>query len=279
MFAFDRQRFFADFPGRTGLVLTESRRAALDQLLTCFESDAAFTMVRELAYVLATIRWETGHTFLPIEERRAHPQRQAQLYRRQSDYWGFHGRGYVQITWDRNYKRACRELEGRTYDVDGTPLRVAGHVLAERPELVMHPAISYDIASSGMRKGWFTGKKLSDYIREGSVPDYVSARRIINGLDHAADIAGYAEQFELLLRSAEATAPAARRAGRKRPTAVRRARGKRAGVARRASGAKRSVGTPRKGEGKAVGKSKAVTKRRAVAKRSAVTKRRAPRRR
>jgi len=56
------------------------------------------------------------------------------------------------------------------------------------------------------------------------VPDYVSARRIINGLDHAADIAAYAEQFELLLRGAEAAAPA-RRAGR-RAQAPRKAKSK-----------------------------------------------------
>lgn len=224
MFAIDRSRFYADFPGRTGLVLTAARRAALEHLLTAFEADAGFSMVRELAYVLATIRWETAHTFLPIEERRAHPQRQAQLYRRQSEYWGFHGRGYVQITWDRNYRRAGRELAGRSYDVDGSRVRVTPELFVERPELVMHPAISYDIGSSGMRKGWFTGKKLSDYIREGTVPDYVSARRIINGLDHAADIAAYAEQFELLLRGAEAAAPA-RRAGR-RAQAPRKAKSK-----------------------------------------------------
>jgi hypothetical protein len=215
MFTFSRQRFFDDFEARTRLPLTAGRRAALEHLLDCFERDSELTMLRQLAYVLATIRWETAHTFLPVEERRCSAQRQPDLHRRQSEYWGFHGRGYVQITWERNYRRAAKELDGREYRVDGAPLRIAPPLFAERPALVMDPAISYDIASSGMRKGWFTGKKLGDYIREGAAPDYVSARRIINGLDHAQDIAAYADQFELLLRAA-AEAPALRRASRRR---------------------------------------------------------------
>ena len=50
----------------------------------------------------------------------------------------------------------------------------------------------------GMREGWFTTKKLSDYIKNGKA-DYVGARRIINGTDEARKIAGYAEIFEKAL--------------------------------------------------------------------------------
>jgi hypothetical protein len=53
--------------------------------------------------------------------------------------------------------------------------------------------------SLGMRRGSFTGKKLADFIHD-NVADYVNSRRIINGLDHAQDIAGYAQSFEALLR-------------------------------------------------------------------------------
>jgi hypothetical protein len=246
MFAFSRQRFFDDFEARTRLPLTAARRAALEHLLSCVERDAGLTMLREIAYMLATIRWETAHTFLPVEERRCSAQRQPDLHRRQSEYWGFHGRGYVQITWERNYRRAAKELEGCEYRVGDAPLRIAPAVFVEQPALVMDPAISYDIASRGMRNGWFTGKKLGDYIREEAAPDYVSARRVINGLDHAQDIAAYADQFELLLRGAAET-PAVRRAARRKAHA-KRARGKpKSGSKRRVvRGGGRSTGARRR---------------------------------
>jgi|APFre7841882724_1041349.scaffolds.fasta_scaffold00249_7 putative chitinase len=214
MFAFDRNRFFGDFTARTRLPLTPMRQAALEHLLDCFVGDASFTMLRQLAYVLATIRWETAHTFLPVEERRASPERQPALHRRQSQYWGFHGRGYVQLTWQANYLRAGRELAGREYDVGGRTVQVTPTLFVEEPALVKDPRISYDIAALGMRKGWFTGRKLGDYVREGAAPDYVNARRVINGLDCAQDIAALADQFELLLRGAAVEAPALRRARR-----------------------------------------------------------------
>jgi hypothetical protein len=215
MFAFDRNRFFGDFTARTRLPLTPARREALEHLLGCFERDPGWTMLRELAYVLATIRWETAHTFLPVEERRASAERQPSLHRRQSQYWGFHGRGYVQITWEANYLRAGRELAGREYEVDGRSVQVAPTLFTAEPALVKDPDIGYDIAAIGMRKGWFTGRKLGDYVREGAAPDYVNARRVINGTDCAQEIAVLADQFELLLRGAQVADAGPRRARRK----------------------------------------------------------------
>ncbi|MGA7878804.1 MAG: hypothetical protein WCA08_24305 [Desulfoferrobacter sp.] len=52
-----------------------------------------------------------------------------------------------------------------------------------------------------MRGGWFTGKKLGDYIKDGAPPDYINVRRVINGTDRAEEIALIANQFELLLRA------------------------------------------------------------------------------
>jgi putative chitinase len=46
----------------------------------------------------------------------------------------------------------------------------------------------------GMNRGMFTGKKLSDYF-SGTTEDWVNARRIINGTDRAALIAGYGRIF------------------------------------------------------------------------------------
>jgi hypothetical protein len=55
--------------------------------------------------------------------------------------------------------------------------------------------------SHGMRHGTFTGKKLADYINATGC-DYRNARRIINGVDQAALIAGYATALEGILTQA-----------------------------------------------------------------------------
>ena len=57
-------------------------------------------------------------------------------------------------------------------------------------ERALEPEIAAAIAIRGMKEGWFTGKKLSDY------DNYVSMRRIINGKDKAYEIAEYAKVFE-----------------------------------------------------------------------------------
>jgi len=54
--------------------------------------------------------------------------------------------------------------------------------------------------SIGMVKALFTKRKLSDFIN-GTKRDYVNARRIINGLDKAIQIAQCAIAFEEMLRA------------------------------------------------------------------------------
>lgn len=211
MFAIDAATFHADAASRLGIRLSDERRQGVDFLLKRLGADNEFTMVRELAYVLATIRWETASTFQPIRERRAVRERNPQHWERQNRYWGsgYYGRGYVQITWDYNYRRAGQKLAGKTFPIDGVQRTIEPDSFLKNPDWVMHPDISYEICARGMREGWFTGKKLSDYIREGEAPDYVNARRIVNGMDHASDITAIANQFELLLRATAAPVLAA----------------------------------------------------------------------
>jgi len=49
-----------------------------------------------------------------------------------------------------------------------------------------------------MIHGSFTGKKLSDYITAGGKPDFLNARRIINGDtgENGDKFAGYARRYE-----------------------------------------------------------------------------------
>ncbi len=153
-----------------------------------------------MAYVLATVLKETDWTMQPIHEkggdayfkRRYDPEGQNPKIARRlgntqpGDGVRFHGRGLVQITGRDNYARFSRHL-----NVD----------LLGNPDLALDPKISLRILFDGMHHGMFTGKGLPHYIN-GTITDYRNARRIVNGTDCAAEIAGYAETFEAGLRAA-----------------------------------------------------------------------------
>lgn len=133
------------------------------------------------AYILATIRHETAHTYLPIAEYgrgRGHPYGNPDSITGQTYY----GRGYVQLTWKRNYEQFSKLL-----NVD----------LVNHPDLAMQPDTALKIITIGMVDGLFTGRKLSDYITPQTV-DYYDCRRIVNGIDQAQTIANFAEDFEKL---------------------------------------------------------------------------------
>lgn len=151
------------------------------------------------AYALATAYHETAHTMQPIGEyggpsyfhRMYDPQGQRPALAKQNgnihpgDGVKFHGRGYVQLTWRNNYRRAGEKL--------GLPLE-------DQPDLAMKPDVAADIMVRGMIEGWFTGKALRDYIPQTPTRQhFANARRIINGMDKADLIAGYAEIFHKAL--------------------------------------------------------------------------------
>lgn len=132
----------------------------------------------QAAYVLATAYHETAHTMKPVREYGG------EKYLKSKKYYPYVGMGYVQLTWDYNYKKASKIL-----NVD----------FLKNPKLLLEPKYAAPIIVVGMVEGWFTGKKLSDYITLNT-SDFTSARKIINGLDKASIIADYARQYDKQLK-------------------------------------------------------------------------------
>lgn len=134
----------------------------------------------QCAYLLATSFLETGYTMEPVRE--AYWVKNAEAWRkRHLRYWPWYGRGYCQLTWELNYVKAAKKLNIPE--------------LATNPDLALDPVIAADIIVLGMKEGWFTGKKLSDYIdlkRSG----FYNARQIINRHDQASKIAMFAKQYD-----------------------------------------------------------------------------------
>lgn len=155
----------------------------------------------DTAYALATAWHETAHTMQPIREfggtaylRRMYdvegqnPARARKMGNvTPGDGPRYCGRGYVQLTWRSNYRKAGEKL---------------GYPLEGNPELAMRPDIAAQIMRRGMAEGWFTGKSFRSYLpAEGpaTLAEFKAARRIINGTDKADLIAGYAVQFQAAL--------------------------------------------------------------------------------
>ena len=184
--------------------LSESQVSAFNHIVSAIDADKSISYP-QAAYMLATAWHETAARMLPIEEYGQGKNRTYGTWYRNSkdqlysfkdgskttaylsdDYPHlYYGRGYVQLTWYFNYENASKKI---------------GVDFLNNPDLVMNKNHAVKIMIQGMKDGWFTGKKLSDYINQ-SKKDYEGARRIINGTDKAKLIAGYAETFEKALRS------------------------------------------------------------------------------
>lgn len=140
----------------------------------------------EAAYILGTAAWETNYTFEPVREA-YYLGSKAEAYRKKLRYYPWYGRGFVQLTWEENYKKA-----GKRIGVD----------LTTNPDKAMDPYIAAEILVVGMKEGWFTGKDLDDYIDSVDESDkedfleFYNARRIVNGMDKANEIAILAEKYE-----------------------------------------------------------------------------------
>lgn len=173
--------------------LTTKQVQGLTSILDYWEQKCSGKDDRYLAYALATTHHETNRTMQPILEYGGKEYKRLNYdvtgnNPARARKWGnvnpgdgvkYAGAGYVQLTWHDNYLRAGKKL---------------GLDLVRKPELVLQPAVAAAVMFQGMLEGWFTGKKFSDYF-VGPKTEWKGARRIINGTDKDALIAGYAVRY------------------------------------------------------------------------------------
>ncbi|MDL2397475.1 hypothetical protein [Rhizobium mayense] len=208
----DRAEFFVAvrtplFGGR----LSQNQVNGIEAILDAWE--ASPFDARWLSYMLATAYHESDNTMCAIIENlnysavglkttfpKCFTAAQAAIYARQpqrianrayanrmgngdeasGDGWRYRGRGLVQITGHDNYTK---------------------YGIADDPDQALDPAKAVEILLDGMINGRFTGKRLTDYF-SATVTDWAGARKIINGTDRAADIAGYAKSFAAAIEAA-----------------------------------------------------------------------------
>lgn len=135
------------------------------------------------SYMMATAWHETNGTMEPVVEAYWLSEQWRKTHLR---YYPWHGRGYVQLTWLANYKKADKKL-----GLNGA--------LIATPDLALDPVIAAKIMRAGMDEGWFTGVSLHKVLPIAGVAtraQYCDARTIINGRDKADLVEDYAQIFE-----------------------------------------------------------------------------------
>lgn len=129
--------------------------------------------INQLAYILATVYHETAKKMQPVTEFGG------EKYLRSKAYYPYYGRDLVQTTWKANYEKVKK---------------FSGIDVVANPALIGQMPLAAKVAVTFMQKGWYTGKKLSDFINDKEV-NFIAARRIINGTDKNTLIASYANSF------------------------------------------------------------------------------------
>jgi predicted chitinase len=183
--------------------LSQSQVDNMTTLLNIWNDDYSENPLEYLAYCLGTAFHEVGSKMEPVREGfkdtdQAAIQHVVRMYRRgriKKNYarknpktgHSYFGRGIVQLTHAFNYRKATKKLGIDFYN---------------HPEKALEVGNSAHILFRGCIEGWFTGKKLGDYIK-GKKKNYRQARRIVNGMDKASLISGYAQDFERALKKSQ----------------------------------------------------------------------------
>ena len=183
MMTINRDIFYREIRPLFGTIKT-GQVTGINTYLDYYDNNQGLMIIPQFGYVLGTVFHETMKKMMPVNE---DGKGIGKEYGKLINGKAYYGRGGVQLTWIKNYKSV-----GISINQD----------LVNNPELALVPSISVEIAMKGMVLGWFTTKKLSDFITEDKI-DFVNARRIINGMDRAVLIAGYAGKFLGALQKAK----------------------------------------------------------------------------
>jgi hypothetical protein len=192
--------------------MTAQQVRGWNAVLDCWERDATNNDLRWLAYEGATAHHETGGRMWPIIEATGAKDKTpisvdtaiARLDRAwkagkmpwvKRRYWAkdargisWLGRGLPQTTHEDNYKKAQA---------------LTGHPVHSDPENMLKIEYACDVMHKMMVTGKFTGHSLRNFFN-GTKCDWSGARRIINGTESAAKVAGYARIIYAALTAADA---------------------------------------------------------------------------
>lgn len=212
----DKQYFFDNYPRK----LNDKRKANLSFIIDEFDESILLTRLSHLACCIGNMTVETNETFAPVVEgyyllkefngRYNDAQRVNILYNYYAknnsgalrsifpngkDGIAFYGRGDIQLTHDFNYRKFAPIIQ-KKYGLD----------LMKNPELACRPDIAFTIMEEGMtnpdrtfRDANFTGFTLEQFFND-KIFNWVSSRKIINGLDRAHEIAQYSQAVYKALR-------------------------------------------------------------------------------
>ncbi|MDA4843963.1 glycoside hydrolase family 19 protein [Hoeflea poritis] len=145
---------------------------------------------KTLAYALATAYHETARRMVPVRETLAKDDETARRRLKHARYaqpeppYGhcYYGRGQVQLTWKRNYRRSSKD---------------AGVDLVRYPDKALDPVLGARILIKGLLDGRWNGKGfgIQHYLPDTGKDDLRNARRTVNITDKWDLIAGYYRSF------------------------------------------------------------------------------------
>lgn len=198
----DRAKLFeglrqGPFPGK----LTASQVQGISAVLDDWDK-RELSFLPYLAYALAIDFHETAATMQPVIET-FNPAKDKQLptidqavrrlesswkrgkmpwvkkpyWRKDANGLSWLGRGLPQCTFQRNYA-LCETKTGVPF--------------TQNPDLMLDLEHAAPILLPSLLEGWWTGKKLSDYLTTEKL-DWFNARRCVNATESAAKVAGYAK--------------------------------------------------------------------------------------
>lgn len=204
----DRTAFFAALRSRTsslfGTSISQSQVNGIEGILDAFASHGDGKR-DTLAYALATAYHETGRRMVPVREgfassdagaraavnnlaKKRGPNSAVAKYAKPQPPYGhvYYGRGHVQLTWLDNYGASSAD---------------AGTDLVKNPDAMLDPVVSARVLIKGLLDGRWNGqsKGLRFYLDRN---DLRGARRTVNALDKADEIAGYHRAFLVAINAA-----------------------------------------------------------------------------